>query len=111
MWAAQGSGREDDLVEWLLRAYFTEGRDISDVGVLDEIAAAVGLGLGIASSLDGDDAAAAAVRELQAGAEAVGLRGVPHHVLASRYAFSGAVATEEIVRVLRQVAAEKEPGA
>ena len=111
VWTARDSGRQDDLVEGLFRAYFTEGRDISDQTVLAEIAQAAGFPDDAAAGAWEAEAATAGVREQEARAGSVGLRGVPHYVLDARQGFSGAVPTDELIRVLRQVAAQRQPSA
>lgn len=111
VWAARNSGLQDALVERLLRAYFTEGRDISEAGVLADVAGSVGLPDDFVADVVSDEDATRQVREQEARAQSVGLRGVPHYVLDRRFAFSGAVPTEELVRLLQQVAAERGAGA
>jgi predicted DsbA family dithiol-disulfide isomerase len=110
VWAARDSGQQDDLVERLFRAYFTEGRDISDPAVLTEVAQAAGLPSDAARDAGEDGPATAGVREQEARAPSVGLRGVPHYVIDNRHAFSGAVPTEDLVTLLRQVAAQHHAG-
>jgi predicted DsbA family dithiol-disulfide isomerase len=104
VWAAGDSGQQDNLVERLFRASFAEGRDISDRGVLAGVARAAGLPRDAAADAWENEQATAGVREQEARAYAVGLRGVPHYVIANRHAFSGAVATEDLVKLLRRVA-------
>jgi predicted DsbA family dithiol-disulfide isomerase len=108
VWSARDTERQDDLVQRLFRAYFTEGRDISERAVLAELAQAAGLPSGYAADAWDDEQASAGVREQEARAHSVGLRGVPHYVLGGHYGFSGAVPTEELVRLLRQVAAQSQ---
>jgi predicted DsbA family dithiol-disulfide isomerase len=110
VWVARDSGQQDDLVERLFRAYFTDGRDISDRAVLVEVARAAGLPRDAAADAWDNEQTTAGVREQEARAQSVGLRGVPHYVIDNRHAFSGAVPTEDLVTLLRQVAAQHQAG-
>ncbi len=100
-WAARDSGLQDVLVEGLFRAYFTEGKDISDPIALAEITRTAGLGEGFADQALGDERTLRGVRVLEARAESVGLGGVPHFVMRGRPGISGALATDELVRLLQ----------
>lgn len=107
-WLARDAGRQPDVVDRLFRAYFTEGRDLSDTAVLDEIAAEAGLqDLKLGSSAAAGDEAGRGVAQDQDRARALGVSAVPFHVVENRYRFSGAVPAEEITRLLRQVAGEQ----
>lgn len=99
VWSARDGGRQEEVVERLYRAYFTEGRDIGDPAVLADIAQAAGVrGVGPSEVVT----ATAAVREQQARAQFLELTGVPFHLVDRRYRFSGAVPTHELVRLLRR---------
>lgn len=87
---AESSGRQHELAEQLFHAYFVEGRDIGDAGVLAAIAGAAGLDADAAAAMLAGDAQAAQVEEELALAEAVGVTGVPFFVLAGRFAIPGA---------------------
>ena len=104
---AKAHGKQLELKERLLRAYFTEGRHIGRADDLAELAAEVGL--------DHDEAQAALtehtylpdVKADMAQAVAYGIQGVPFFVIDDRYGISGAQETAHFVAALRQAAAER----
>ncbi|MBO1418781.1 DsbA family oxidoreductase [Streptomyces sp. FH025] len=89
-------------------AYFAEGQDIGDPAVLARLGEEVGLAAGVAERL-GDQALETAVREDEALAEQLGLRGVPLFILGER-AINGAVEAEQLVEVLEQQATRSQAG-
>jgi predicted DsbA family dithiol-disulfide isomerase len=106
---AAAHGRQAELKERLMRAYFTEGRRIGDHAVLAELAAEVGLDqYAAAAVLSGDDYAQD-VRADVALARGFGANGVPFFVFDRRYGVSGAQDREVFRQVLDQAWAEREP--
>jgi predicted DsbA family dithiol-disulfide isomerase len=102
LWA-QNRGRGDATATALFRAYFSEGRNVSDADVLVDCAAAAGLDADAARTLlDGTDYADA-VRESQAQAQRRGITGVPCYVFGDRHAVTGAQPTEVFVEALDAV--------
>lgn len=103
---AKENGRQLELVERLMAAYFTEGRHLGDD---DELVA-----LAIDAGLDGDDAREAlrsgrfrqAVRDDEQRAAEYGISGVPFFVIDGKYGVSGAQPAEAFAQVARQVWAE-----
>jgi predicted DsbA family dithiol-disulfide isomerase len=95
LWAEDehGSDAGDALATALFRAYFTDGRNVSDRGVLVDCADEEGLDADAARAmLDGDDYTKA-VRESQQQAQRRGITGVPCYVLDDRQALTGAQPT------------------
>lgn len=104
-------GREhkkgDEIEERLFRAYFTEGRDISDHKTLVELGTDVGLNQDeVSFALTSDDYAYKVNQDLQA-ADTLGIRGVPFFVFAGKYAVSGAMPVEGFTEALEKVWREK----
>ena len=101
-------GRQAELKERLLAAYFVEGRHVGRVDDLADLAAEVGL--------DRDEAVAALTdhRYLADGkadvaqAAAYGINGVPFFVFDQKYGVSGAQETATFRQVLQQVRTESE---
>lgn len=83
-------GRQTPVVSALFRAYWKEGRDIGNVGVLADIAGSTGLDrAAIARLLDGD-ADRDTVIDRDTHARERGVTGVPCFVVADQYVLSGA---------------------
>jgi predicted DsbA family dithiol-disulfide isomerase len=100
-------GLGDAAEESLFRAYFTEGKDVSDREVLVQLGTAIGLDAEeVRTTLSGNSYA----REVQqdiAEAAALGARGVPFFVIDRKYAVSGAQPEEVFLNALRQSFSEK----
>ncbi|MCL3839120.1 DsbA family oxidoreductase [Aeromicrobium duanguangcaii] len=103
---AKAHGRQSELKERLLSAYFEQGRHVGRIDELVELASEVGL--------DGDELR----RDLESGryaadvdadiaqARAYGINGVPFFVFDGRLGVSGAQAPETFLEVLDRVVAE-----
>lgn len=99
-----GKDREMELA--LYRAYFTDGLDISDRGVLADRAAAIGLNRDEAATYLQNGRGSDELREELATASAIGITGVPAFVLEKKYLVPGAVDTESFVGILEQMRSE-----
>ena len=84
------SGRQDQVVERLFRAHFTEQRSIFDHQSLIALGTDAGLDPAEAAQVLDGDRFAKEVRDDHEEAGLLGSRGVPFFVLAGRYAISGA---------------------
>ena len=91
------AGRQDAVVEALFRAYFTEGRDIGDAGVLADIAAEVGLPREEAHAYLASETDRHAVVAEDMLARKLGIQGVPCFIIDRRVMVSGAQ-TPDILR-------------
>jgi predicted DsbA family dithiol-disulfide isomerase len=95
----------------LLRTYWDEGKDISEIAVLREVAARTGV------DVAGMEAAIAADRfgdyldARRTEAEELGINGIPAHVIADRYLVMGAQPYELFERVMAKVGVPKKTGA
>lgn len=98
-WGAQ-FGRATPLVEALFAAHFEEGRDIGDVLVLGEIAAACGLDPVAARALLLSPNGADAIRADNLYAHRLGINGVPCFILDGHSAIAGAQEPEVLDRLL-----------
>ena len=100
-WAAS-AGVQEKVVDRLFKAYFVEGRDIGDGGVLIEIAGECGLDAHLVEKLLADGADADRVRQEIEQAQAMGLSGVPFFIFGGRIGVPGA----QEPSVLRQAMAQ-----
>lgn len=105
-WAA-GEGRPLELKHALLRAYFTEGVDVSDRAALARIAASACLPAERADAILASDEYADAVRADERMFERAGISAVPAIIFERRHLVSGGQPVEVFERVLRELAAAK----
>src|SRR6266436_4997630 len=101
VWLAGTQGKQDTVVEAIFRAYFVQGKDIGDRSVLVEIAATAGLDRDRVARFLASDEGRAEVREEEAEAQGLGLRGVPLFVLNGKYVTSGAADVCALVATLK----------
>lgn len=106
-WAGEvGGGVQRTLKLALLKAYFTEGRNVSDAAVLLELATAAGLPeAGSRELLDGDRYAAE-VRDAERQVQAQGISSVPAIIVNQRHLIQGGQPVEVFEQALRQIMAE-----
>ncbi|HEY5262889.1 MAG TPA: DsbA family oxidoreductase [Acidimicrobiales bacterium] len=102
---ATTQGLGDVASERLFRAYFSEGRLLSDHEMLNELSSEVGV-TGV-ESLWGSDALTDVVRADEKAASELGISGVPSFLMDSKFMVSGAQGTEQILDVLRRAWARR----
>jgi len=83
-------GRQTPMVSALFRAYWVEGRDIGDTGVLADLAQEAGLDRDMIARLLASDADLAGIRARESHARERGVNAVPTFVIAQQYVVSGA---------------------
>ncbi|GGM75648.1 DsbA family oxidoreductase [Dactylosporangium sucinum] len=98
----KAGGKQGELKERLMRAYFTEGADVGDHAVLAGLAGEVGLDEVAAKQALTDGSYADGVAEDIATARAYGISGVPFFVFNGRLGVSGAQPVEIFQQALRQ---------
>jgi predicted DsbA family dithiol-disulfide isomerase len=109
---AAAHGRQPELTEGLMRAYFTEGGRIGDHSALSRYAADAGLDpQGAAGALTGPDGDgyADAVRADLSLARSFGITAVPFFVIDRRYGVAGAQETGVLLQTLETAWAEANP--
>lgn len=93
--------------EWVtaaMRAYFEDGRDLSSLDVLLDIAAGIGADVEqLRQALDGDGGLAEVQSDLDS-AQGIGITGVPFFVVDGKYALSGAYPVEQFLTAFRKIA-------
>jgi predicted DsbA family dithiol-disulfide isomerase len=104
---AREQGRFDAMHHELLKAFWDEGRDVSDIAVLHDLAGragvdAAGMEAAIAADRFGDYLDAR-----RAEAEELGINGIPAHVIADRYLVMGAQPYDLFERVMAKVGVAK----
>ena len=103
---AKEQGRQHEMAERLMSAYFTEGRHLGHVDELVALAADAGLDAAAARDALQSGRFVDAVRADQAQASAYGINGVPFFVIDGKYGVSGAQPAEAFTDIVRQVWAE-----
>lgn len=104
---AKAHGKQIELKERLLSAYFVEGRHVGRAEDLADLAADVGLDRADALRALEANEYVDAVRADQEQAMRYGIRGVPFFVIDGKYGVSGAQAPETFAAALKQVQDER----
>lgn len=107
-WAdeAHGAAVQRTLKVAMLKAYFTEGRNVSDHAVLLSLATAAGLPEAQACDLLAGDRYAQEVAKAEAEVHAQGIHSVPAIIVNQRHLIQGGQSIEVFEQLLRQVMAE-----
>lgn len=105
MYRAEAEGRQDEVAEALFRAYFIEGANLSDTGVLADAAVAAGFEhdaiMRYLESTDDRDTVERTDAELRAG----GVEGVPFFIFNREVAVSGAQDADVLLDAMRKALA------
>ncbi|TMM50774.1 DsbA family oxidoreductase [Sulfitobacter sabulilitoris] len=103
---AEAQNQQHPLKIALFDAHFTQGHDVSDAGVLADVAAGIGLDRAAAAAALASGAHAASVREKQQFWTSRGISGVPAMVFGGRYLLTGAQGAQTYADMLRRTYAE-----
>ena len=99
---AKRKGLGDAAKERIFRAYFTEGKDISDAATLEQLGSDAGLTAAeVRSMLESNDLTDSVNADIEQ-AQQLGINGVPFFVLDNKYAISGAQPAEVFLSGLKQ---------
>ena len=101
---AQESGKGQEAVDALFRAYFEEARDVGDAEVLKSIAKSCGVSPEALEARWADEGEARRVADLEKAMKAMGVSGVPTFIFNRRYAVSGAHPPESLAAAIREAA-------
>ena len=101
---AELEGRGRQLKHALLRAHFTDGRNVSDHATLVELAASAGLPAAGARAILDSDTYAGEVRTVEQFFLQQGIQGVPAVIIERRHLISGGQPVEVFEQALRQIA-------
>jgi predicted DsbA family dithiol-disulfide isomerase len=101
-------GKQRALEHALFAAYFTEGRDPGDHGVLLELTARVGLDADRAAQILASNQYEAEVRDRERFYHEHGINAVPAVIVNDRYLIQGGQPVEVFEEVLRRIAAEQD---
>lgn len=101
-WAAPAR-LQNEVVDGLFRAYFAEGRDIGDPGILADIANDAGMDRDVVLRLLAGPNDEAEIRERDAHARARGVQAVPTFIVADHHVVPGAQPPDLWKSVIREV--------
>jgi predicted DsbA family dithiol-disulfide isomerase len=104
---AREQGRFDAMHQALFRAYWDEGRDVSDLAVLREVAARVGVDVPAMEQAIAQDRFGGYLDARRAEAEELMINGIPAHVIDDRYLVMGAQPYDVFERVMTRVGVPK----
>ena len=104
---AKSKGRQLDMTERLLKAYFVDGRHVGRIEDLADLAAEIGLDRAEVVQVLTANTYLADVKADVAQAAEYGISGVPFFVFDEKYGVSGAQDPATFANVLAQVASEK----
>jgi predicted DsbA family dithiol-disulfide isomerase len=103
---ADAQGKSAEMKQRLMELYFRDGGDLTDVNVLVQAAADIGLDAeNIRQRLAGDEDVELISAQAKDASDK-GISGVPTFVFAQKYAVSGAQPAEQLARAIREVSAE-----
>jgi predicted DsbA family dithiol-disulfide isomerase len=103
---AEAQGKASEMEQRLMELYFRDGGDLTDVNVLVQAAADVGLDAeDVRRRLATDEDVALISGQAQEASDK-GISGVPTFVFAQKHAVSGAQPADQLARAIRQVSAE-----
>jgi len=101
IWLAELADVQDQVVEGLFKAYFVDGRDLSNREVLSDVAAQGGLSKDRIKDLFETGDGSREVKEQERVANELGVTGVPFFVFDGRIGFSGAQPEEVFLKAIR----------
>ena len=104
IWLAEKHGVQDAVVEALFRAYFIEGRDISNRQTLLDVTAKAGLDRHQAEGVLNSDEGMQAIREAHDQSRLIGVEGVPFFVINGKLTLSGAQPPEAFLEAFGKAA-------
>jgi predicted DsbA family dithiol-disulfide isomerase len=103
---AEAIGKAPEMKQRLMELYFRDGGDLTDVNVLVQAAADIGLDADDVRKRLATDEDVALISALAQDAADKGIQGVPTYIFAQKYAVSGAQDPAMLARAIRQVSEE-----
>lgn len=102
---AKLEGRQPEVKEAFMKAYFEEGVDLSKKENLISVAAKAGLSEDGVETLLSTDAGLAAIEQQEQELQKLGISGVPFYIINNKYGVSGAQASETFVKAFQDIRA------
>ncbi len=101
-WAGLES-KQTAAMSALMKAYWSEGRDISSHEVLCDIADSIGLDASVIGRLLKSDSDVEDIKRREAHSKEMGIRSVPTYIVAGKHAVPGAQSTELWEQVIKDI--------
>jgi predicted DsbA family dithiol-disulfide isomerase len=105
---AKAHGKQSEMKERLLSAYFIEGKHVGRIDDLADLAQEIGLDRDETHRALTQETYLADVKADVAQAQAYGINGVPFYVIDGKFGISGAQDPETFVKVLQQATEERD---
>lgn len=102
---AKLEGRQPEVKEAFMKAYFEQGIDLSKKENLVSVAVSAGLSKDPVETLLASDSGLEAIAEQQRELQKLGISGVPFYIINNKYGVSGAQATETFVQAFEDIRA------
>ena len=106
---AKRLGLMHEMTERILRAYYTESKDIGDHDTLIELAVEIGLECGAVTAILSSHDMADVVRADEQEASQLGIHSIPFFLINRKYAITGAQSTEMFLNAFRQILEQDGP--
>ena len=103
IWLADKHGCQDAVVEALFRAYFTEGRDISNRTTLIDVVVEAGLERQVVEAMLNSDEGMDVIADAGEMSRRHGVSGVPFFIINDEITLSGAQQPDTVLEAFRQV--------
>lgn len=110
IWLAKTTGNQAAMKEALMKAYFEEGKDLTQKSTLIEIASGVGLDPQRTDLLLNSDEGLVEVQYLEQTNHQRGISGVPFYIINGKYGISGAQPSETFVSAFRDISGKTTVG-
>jgi predicted DsbA family dithiol-disulfide isomerase len=104
---ARGQGRFEPMHRELMKAYWDEGRDVSDMAVLRDVATRAGVDVAGMEAAIEENRFGNYLDARRSEAEELGINGIPAHVIADKYLVMGAQPYDLFERVMAKVGVPK----
>lgn len=106
---ARQQGKQKEMKEALMSAYFEKGIDLTEIKTLVDIAVEVGLNRAAVESFLKTDELATEVKLEEKLNSQRGISGVPFYIINNKYGVSGAQPTEAFMQIFTEVGGEVSP--
>ena len=107
IWLAEQQGCQDAIVEAMFRAYFTEGRDISNRQTLIDVVAEAGLDRQLAEAVLKNDEGLDAIKQTEEVSRRHRVDSVPFFIINKEITLSGAQQPDTFLDAFRQAVGGK----